>query len=442
MHHSTERGALAWLRDPSYPPRQTDRKWLNLENYTIMPPPQSPESVRKNTAESDLGSKTTVYLTPRSPPNARQELVALRCVRNSEDDSSLTYLPELRDLTPDIGDGEKSFHWNGRSKEVDKSTVPHLHSQPPLADVKKKRLAYENGSSAAHKELRKVTPPHNANLEERKQKLLGSTTDIVSKVKQPVAEPGKVGRLRAMFEQMDAAAARAPGRDETLRDSRRFKSMMNVTAPSTTGRSSRLEEPTLKERSRSTAALHRAPSGGLGAELSVAPESVKERSRSTVNLNHREGDEKPSWDAVDSGSIKHRSRSTVGLNGTSSASPRAGLSAAPDSVKERSRSAATLHSQRRLTRAKLDAIRRYFEGLQDGDITAGDDMDMLDDALVPDRGYNRSLPRLDASASDRRPPLTDLFTEPERGTRSLNRSASSPLVSAEGAGGAATLLDQ
>ncbi|XP_043202685.1 serine-rich adhesin for platelets-like [Amphibalanus amphitrite] len=488
------------------PPRQTDRKWLNLENYTIMPPPQSPESVRKNTAESDLGSKTTVYLTPRSPPNARQELVALRCVRNSEDDSSLTYLPELRDLTPDIGDGEKSFHWNGRSKEVDKSTVPHLHSQPPLADVKKKRLAYENGSSAAHKELRKVTPPHNANLEERKQKLLGSTTDIVSKVKQPVAEPGKVGRLRAMFEQMDAAAARAPGRDETLRDSRRFKSMMNVTAPSTTGRSSRLEEPTLKERSRSTAALHRAPSGGLGAELSVAPESVKERSRSTVNLNHREGDEKPSWDAVDSGSIKHRSRSTVGLNGTSSASPRAGLSAAPDSVKERSRSAATLHQPEKADKgedavdsapakerspsvsrqpegslspqgptghdsppassefvtleerdlssraldeledgdhqAKLDAIRRYFEGLQDGDITAGDDMDMLDDALVPDRGYNRSLPRLDASASDRRPPLTDLFTEPERGTRSLNRSASSPLVSAEGAGGAATLLDQ
>ncbi|KAF0307032.1 hypothetical protein FJT64_002334 [Amphibalanus amphitrite] len=338
------------------PPRQTDRKWLNLENYTIMPPPQSPESVRKNAAESDLGSKTTVYLTPRSPPNARQELVALRCVRNSEDDSSLTYLPELRDLTPDIGDGEKSLHWNGRSKQIDKSTVPHLHSQPPLADVKKKRLAYENGSSAAHKELRKVTPPHNANLEERKQKLLGSTTDIVSKV---------------------------------------------------------------KERSRSAATLHKPEKADKGE------------------------------DAVDSAPSKERSPS-VSRQPEGSLSPQGptGHDSPPASsefvtLEERALSSRALDElEDGDHQAKLDAIRRYFEGLQDGDITAGDDMDMLDDALVPDRGYNRSLPRLDASASDRRPPLTDLFTEPERGTRSLNRSASSPLVSAEGAGGAATLLDQ
>ena len=311
---------------------------------------------------------------------------------------------------------------------------------------------------------------------------------------------------------MDADAARSPSRDDSLRDARRFKSMVNVgplSASVAAGSGRRLEEPTLKERSRSTVALHRTPAGTLGAELSVAPDSVKERSRSTVALHRAEGATGGS-DAVDSGPLKERSRSTAGLNQTPSGALGAELSVAPGSVKERSRSTAGLdraqddqqlpgspvraafidasqvralskssgalttapsppqasppsppsdyvtlgertlssraldHLEGSEQQAKLDAIRRYFEGLQDGDITNGDDTDMLDDALVPNPGYNRSLPRLDVNASDPRPPLSSLFTAPEAEARrqGFSRSASSPLVYAEEADSTASLLEQ
>ena len=153
-----------------------------------MPPPKSPEKAKKTTTDEDelTGSKTTVYLAPRASPTARQELVALRCVRSSDDDNSLTYLPELRDLTPEADENEFNTHWGDKpqdTKAVRRAQAPSMQSEASSSDVKQRRLAYESETPTIFKELRKVTPPHNTNLEVRKQKLMGSTTDIVSKGK-------------------------------------------------------------------------------------------------------------------------------------------------------------------------------------------------------------------------------------------------------------------